>query len=312
MRILLLGGSGHVGWELQRSLAPLGEVLAPRRAELDLLDQTALREAVRSLRPGVIVNAAAYTDVDRAESEPDLARTLNALVPAALAKEARPLGATLIHYSTDFVFDGSKGQPYQEHDTPHPLNVYGKTKLEGEQAIDSLGGLFVVLRTGWVYSLRRPCFVTRVLEWARRQATLRIAVDQVGSPTWSRPLAQATAGLLARVAAEGVDWLGQHAGLYHLTCRGAVNRHEFALAILSLDPRKSEQIVQDVQPAARAEFDTPAARPDYSALDSGRFAQAFGVQLPEWQDALRLALTPGPSGPAGAETGPGSALAGPT
>ena len=310
MRILLLGGSGHVGWELQRSLAPLGEVLAPARAELDLFDNAALREAVRSLRPDVIVNAAAFTDVDRAESEPDLARSLNALVPAALATEARQVGATLIHYSTDYVFDGTKGQPYQEHDTPHPLNVYGRTKLEGEQAIRSLGGLFVVLRTGWVYSLRRPCFVTRVLEWARRQPTLRIAVDQVGSPTWSRPLAQATVGLLVKAAAEGVDWLQQHTGLYHLACRGEVNRYEWARAILSCDPRKSEHVVQDVQPGASAEFAAPAARPGYSALDSSSFAQAFGVQLPEWQDALRLALTPGPSGPAGADTEPGTVLAG--
>jgi dTDP-4-dehydrorhamnose reductase len=292
MRILLLGGSGHIGWELQRSLAPVGEVLAPPRAELDLLDQAALRHAVRSLQPGVIVNAAAFTDVDRAESEPDLARSLNTLVPAVLAAEARVLGATLIHYSTDYVFDGTKGHPYQEHDIPHPLNVYGKTKLEGEQAIESLSGLFLILRTGWVYSLRRPCFVTRVLDWARRQPTLRIAADQVGSPTWARPLAEATAGLLARGAAEGVDWFLQHAGLYHLTCRGAVNRHEWARAILSLDPRKAEQIVQHVQPAASAEFAARAERPGFSALDSGRFAQGFGFQLPEWQDALRLALTP--------------------
>jgi dTDP-4-dehydrorhamnose reductase len=311
MRILLLGGSGHVGWELQRSLAPLGEVLAPPRAELDLLDQAALQHAVRRLRPGVIVNAAAFTDVDRAESEPDLARSLNTLVPAVLAAEARPLGATLIHYSTDYVFDGTKGQPYREHDIPHPLNVYGRTKLEGEQAIQSLGGFSVVLRTGWVYSLRRPCFVTRVLDWARRQPTLRIAVDQVGSPTWARPLAQATAGLLAKGAAEGPDWLQQHAGLYHLTCRGAVNRYEWARAILSLDPRKSEQIVHDILPAASAEFDAPAVRPAFSALDSGRFAQVFGVQLPDWQAALRTALTPGPSGPAGADAGQGSVLAGP-
>jgi dTDP-4-dehydrorhamnose reductase len=302
VRILLLGGSGHVGWELQRSLAPLGELLAPPRAELDLLDQKKLREAIRSLRPGVIVNAAALTDADRAESEPDLARSLNALVPAVLAAEARQLGATLIHYSTDYVFDGTKALPYQEHDTPRPLSVYGKTKLEGEQAIVGLGGLFLILRTGWVYSLRRPCFVTRVLDWARRQPTLRIAADQVGSPTWSRPLAQATAGLLARAETEGVDWLQQNAGLYHLACRGSVNRYEWARAILSFDPRRSEQVVQEVQPAASTEFPAAAARPGYSALDSSRVSQAFGLQLPEWQDALRLALTP--------DTGSGNALAG--
>ena len=302
MRILLLGGSGQIGWELQRSLAPLGEILAPTRSELDLHDRAALRETVRRVRPSAIVNAAAYTDVDRAESEPELARRLNALVPTVLATEARELRALLIHYSTDYVFDGTKGHPYQENDTPHPVNVYGKTKLEGEQAIESLGGLFVILRTGWVYSLRRPCFVTRVLDWARHKPTLRFAVDQVGSPTWCRPLAQATAGLLARAEAEGFDWLRQHMGLYHLACRGAVNRYEWARAILSFDPRKSEQVVQDVQPAASAEFPAPAARPGYSALDSGRFAQAFGVQLPEWQEALRAALI--------FDTGPGSALAG--
>jgi dTDP-4-dehydrorhamnose reductase len=292
MRILLLGGSGQIGWELQRSLAPLGEVVAPAHAELDLLDPAALRETARTLRPGVIINAAAYTDVDRAESEPELARTLNAVVPEVLAREARDLGAVLIHYSTDYVFDGLKELPYVEDDAPHPLGEYGRTKLEGERAVMNVGGLIVVLRTGWVYSLRRTCFVTRVLDWARKQTTLRIAADQVGSPTWARPLAHATAGLLAGAESDGFERIRRHAGLYHLACRGAATRYEWARAIMDLDPAKSEHIAVDVQPAASAEFPSQAARPGYSALDSSRFARVFGVQMPEWQDALRLALMP--------------------
>lgn len=290
MRILVLGGSGQIGWELQRSLAPLGEILAPLRAELDLLDLAALRAAIRRVGPSVIVNAAAYTDVDRAESEPDLARELNTLVPAVLALEARELGALLIHYSTDYVFDGSKARPYLEEDAPHPLNVYGVTKLEGDEAIKGLHGLFVILRTSWVYGLRRPCFVTRVLALARRNSRLRFATDQIGSPTWCRTVAQATTDLLARTSEQGFEWLRGQTGLYHLACRGWVDRYGWAREILNLDPDKREQTVKEVDRASSADFASSAQRPTFSALDSSRFAQVFGIRLPEWGKALRLAM----------------------
>lgn len=290
MRILLLGGSGQIGWELQRSLAPLGEVVAPPHANLDLLDLIRLRETLRSLRPGAIVNAAAYNDVDKAESEPDLAQTLNAAVPEVLATEARASGAALIHYSTDYVFDGSMKRPYIEDDAPRPLSAYGRTKLEGERAVQDVGGASLVLRTGWVYSLRRACFVTRVLEWARQRRTLTLT-DQVGSPTWCRPVAQATAGLLGRVATEGQDWLRERAGLYHLVCNGWADRYDWALAILDLDPKRGEQVVQSVQRAPSADFAAPARRPAFSALDSSLFDRTFGIRLPDWRDALRSALT---------------------
>jgi dTDP-4-dehydrorhamnose reductase len=290
MRILLLGGSGQIGWELHRSLAPLGDVLAPPRSDLDLLDGTALRGAVRAIRPEVIINAAAYTDVERAESDPDTARRLNREAPGALAAEAARLGAALIHFSTDYVFDGTKEQPYQEKDPPLPLNVYGRTKLEGEQAIRQVGGAHLILRTSWIYSLRRPCFVTRVLADSRTKAEMRFTVDQVGSPTWCRPVAEATAELLFGAANGGLEGLRRRTGLYHLACHGLVDRYGWAEAILRLDPRKTEQVVVKVREASSAEFPSPAARPSFSALDSSRFEEVFGIRLPEWQVALRQAF----------------------
>jgi dTDP-4-dehydrorhamnose reductase len=290
MRILVLGGSGQIGWELQRLLPPLGEVLAPTRAELDLLDLRAAREAVGRIGPGVIVNSAAYTDVDRAESEPELARRLNAELPAGLAEEARQAGALLIHYSSDYVFDGSKGRPYVEEDSPNPLSVYGATKLEGDEAITRRAGLYVILRTSWVYSLRRPCFVTRVLSLGRRHRRLTFATDQIGSPTWCRLVAQATAELLEKFAGGEFGQLREKAGLYHLACRGGIDRYTWACEILQLDPRRHEQVVQEIVRGASRDFPTPAKRPAFSALDSSRMARTFGIKLPDWREALQMAM----------------------
>jgi len=291
MRIVLTGGSGQVGWELQRTLSPLGEVFAPPRDEMDLSDLEGLRQAVRHIRPEVIVNAAAYTDVDRAESEPEIARRVNAEAPAMLAEEARRLGACLVHYSTDYVFDGCKGEPFTEEDAPNPLNAYGRSKLEGEQAVQQVGGAYVVLRTSWVYSLRRPCFVTRILESARMEPVIRVVADQVGSPTWCRSLAEASAMLLAMVQAKGMAWLTEHSGLYHLACAGACNRWEWARAVLEFDLHADDQAAPALVPVGSEAFPSAARRPASSALASDRFAQVFSLRLPGWRDALRLALT---------------------
>jgi dTDP-4-dehydrorhamnose reductase len=286
VKILLLGKNGGLGWELQRTLAPLGAVVAPAREELDLSNFDALRRTIRDLRPDVVVNAAAYTAVDRAESEPEKAHGLNAVVPGLLAEECAALRALLIHYSTDYVFDGEKGAPYVETDAPRPLNVYGQSKLAGEAAVQAADGNTLILRTAWVYSLRRDSFVTRVLEWARRKDILRIVSDQVSNPTWARPLAEATAQILGR----GVAYVSERRGLYHLAGQGYASRQSWAQEILRLDSHPAEQAAREVLPAATAEFPAPAVRPRFSALDCTKFANAFGLGLPDWRQSLGLAM----------------------
>ncbi|MDY6873992.1 MAG: dTDP-4-dehydrorhamnose reductase, partial [Chloroflexota bacterium] len=203
-KILLLGNTGQVGWELHRSLLTLGELVALDYPEIDMADPDNIRKTVRAVKPGLIINATAYTDVDKAESEPELAMAINGTGPGILAEEAKRLDAALIHYSTDYVFDGAKGAPYTEEDEPNPINVYGETKLAGERTVQAVDGAYLIFRTSWVYSLRRPCFVTKVLKWAREQETLRIVDDQISSPTWARTLAEATAQVIAKGRGEPV------------------------------------------------------------------------------------------------------------
>lgn len=288
--ILLLGKNGQVGWELRRALAPLGNLLAPGRAELDLADADSLRAWVRRARPTVIVNAAAYNAVDQAESDRATAFALNAEAPGLLAKEAQQLGAALIHYSTDFVFDGAKTAPYVETDPPNPLSVYAQSKLAGELAVEQAGAAALVLRTAWVYSTRRSSFVTKILEWARKFPELRVVTDQTGSPTWCRMLAEATAQILAMGGQNPVGWLAERRGVYHLAGEGGCSRHEWAQAILRHDPRPHEQTAKSVQPATTADFPAPAARPAYSVLNCDRFANTFGLRLPPWEEALKMAM----------------------
>jgi dTDP-4-dehydrorhamnose reductase len=290
MRILLLGNTGQLGWELERSLPPLGEVFAIDYPQVDLAHLDEVRTLIRDCRPQVIFNAAAYTAVDRAESEADLAMAINARAPGMLAEEARALGAAIIHYSTDYVFDGMLGKSYSEGDPPNPLNMYGKSKLEGEQAVQQIGGAYLILRTSWVYSLRRDSFVTKVLGWARKQRTLKLVNDQISNPTWCRMLAEASAQLMVNGGEGFVSWLGERSGLYHLAGSGFASRLEWGKMILKFDPRPEEQVVQEILPASSAEFPTPARRPLFTALNCARFRDTFGLHLPDWQDALRLAM----------------------
>jgi len=290
MRILLIGKYGQLGWELQRTLAPLGEILALDYPEIDLAKPEPLYQIVQEVHPQAIVNAAAYTAVDRAESEEELAMAINGRAPGLLAMWARQIGAAFVHYSTDYVFDGAKGSPYLESDAAIPINVYGRSKLAGERAVEQAGGAYLILRTSWVYSLRRDSFVTKVLDWARQQPALRVVADQVGSPTWARLLAEASAQALAK-GGEGVaGWIGERRGLYHLAGDGVASRLEWAQAILRLDPQRAEQVTREVRLALTEEFPTPARRPLYSALDCRRFEQVFGIRLPPWETALQLAM----------------------
>jgi dTDP-4-dehydrorhamnose reductase len=290
MNILLLGKYGQLGWELRRALAPAGGVIALDYPEIDLVNLSQLREVVRTHQPEIIINATAYTAVDKAESEPELALAINARAPALLAEEALRLGVPFIHYSTDYVFDGSKGSPYLESDPPNPVGVYGQSKLEGERLIQAVGGDILILRTSWVYSLRRDSFVTKVLQWSRQQLKLHLVCDQVSNPTWARMLAEATGMLLVKGGEHWRDWLGERRGIYHLAGSGYASRLEWGQEILRLDPNKEEQVTKEILPAVTADFPTPAQRPLFSALNCTLFMNTFGLYLPDWQLALQLAM----------------------
>lgn len=289
-KILLFARGGQLGWELQRALAPLGEVVALDYPQVDFSKPEELRLVVREARPDLIINPAAYTAVDRAETESDLAYRVNAEAPAALAEEALRLRVPLVHFSTDYVFDGTKGSPYVESDEPAPLNVYGRSKLAGDRAVISVGGAHIILRTSWVYSMRQGGFVTKVLQWARQQEVLRVVDDQISGPTSARMLAELSALLLAGVGTDPFGWLAQRAGVYHCAGEGACSRYAWAQEILKLDPRPEEQIVRELLPASSDEFPTPAARPLVSVLDCAKLERVFGLRLPPWQVGLKLAM----------------------
>lgn len=292
LRILLLGKVGQLGWELQRTLAPFGEVIAFDYPEIDFTKPASLAQVVQDARSQVVINAVAYTAVDKAETEENLARAINTTATSELAQAARKARAAFLHVSTDYVFDGQKGSPYTEEDTPHPLNVYGQTKLEGEQAALQAGGAVLVLRTAWVYSTRRDSFVTKVLGWARNQPVLKLVDDQISNPTWARMLAETTALLLAQSQGDPFAYLSQRSGLYHLAGEGHASRLEWAREILKLDPNPEQQIAKELLPARSSEFPTLAQRPLFSALNCDRFTRVFGLRLPPWQQALSQAMDP--------------------
>lgn len=289
-KILQIGTKGQLGWELLRTCAPLGEVVALDYPDVDLSDSNGLRELVRNVKPDIIINAAAYTNVDKAESEPELARAINATGPGVLAEEAKKIHAVLVHYSTDYVFDGTKGSPYVETDQPNPLNVYGQTKFEGEQAIAASGCVNLILRTSWVYSMRQGGFVTKVLQWARTQEVMRVVDDQISSPTSARMLAEITALVLAQGRDDVFGYLREQGGLYHCAGGGSCSRYEWAKAILELDPRKEEQVVKQLERASSSEFPVPAVRPMISVLNNAKLEETFGLRLPPWELGLTLSM----------------------
>jgi len=291
MKFLLIGRNGQLGWELQRTCMTLGEVIATDYPDVDISQTAALRDLIRTVKPDILLNPAAYTNVDKAESEIDLARKVNSIAPGIMAEEMQKLGGALIHYSTDYVFDGEKGTSYVETDAANPINAYGITKLEGEQAVHSVAGIALTFRTCWVYSLRVGGFVNKVLGWARQQEVMRIVDDQIGSPTWARMLAEATAHVIARGGNDPLAYLQQHSGLYHLAGDGAASRYEWAREVIDQDPKKEEQVVRQIIPAKSDEFPNPAHRPVYSALDCSKFKQTFGFVIPDWKDSIKLLLS---------------------
>jgi len=285
VNILLTGVHGQVGWELRRTLATLGTVTAPTRQQLDLTDAAALRQFIRTLRPDLIVNPAAHTAVDKAESEPELARAINSIAPAIMAEEAARLGAAMVHYSTDYVFDGSKIGAYTETDATHPLGVYGATKLAGEQAVAAAGIPYLILRTSWVYGLRGSNFLLTMQRLFKEREQLNIVADQFGAPTWSRMIAEATAQILAQRPFSQQNL----AGIYNLTCAGTISWHEFALTILAQTtlPAGKQTLLY---PIPASQYPTPAKRPANSVLCGDKLHKTFGIALPNWETALALCL----------------------
>ena len=283
MRILLTGRNGQVGWELERALAPLGEVIACDRAALDLMQPDRIVSVVRAARPEVIVNAAAYTAVDKAESEPDAAFAVNANGVRVLAEEAKRAGALLVHYSTDYVFDGTKGSPYVEDDETGPLNVYGRSKLAGEQAIGAAGGRFLILRTSWVFAPRGRNFFLTVRRLLREKDEIRVVSDQIGAPTSAAALAAATAELLGRHRREA---LGEASGLYHATAAGHTSWHGFAAEIARLEHAHLPTTPR-VVPIPSSAYPSPARRPKNSRLSNEKLRRTFAVVLPSWEECLQ-------------------------
>lgn len=292
MRCLLTGGSGQIGCELRRSLAPLGEVIAPGRDECDLTRPAAMAAVVRRASPDVIVNAAAYTAVDRAEREPDLAHAVNGEAPGVLARAARGVGALLVHYSTDYVFDGEKREPYAEDDVPHPINAYGRSKLAGETAIREASGDHLILRTSWVYAARGQNFVRTILRLSRERDELSIVNDQVGAPTWARDIATATTAVIERSLRErGAGRFSSE--ILHITAAGAASWCDFAAEILVAAHGGGLLATSDaprLRPIASKDYPTAAARPKNSQLSNARLAQRFGVALPDWRASLRACI----------------------
>ena len=292
MKILLLGKNGQVGWELQRSLAPLGEVTALDRYSTDfcgdLGNLAGLRETVQRLRPQVIVNAAAHTAVDKAESEPELARLINATAPGVLAQEAHQLGAWLVHYSTDYVFDGSGSQPWVETDTPAPLSVYGHTKLEGEQLIAQHCQKHLIFRTSWVYAARGGNFAKTMLRLARERERLTVIDDQWGAPTGAELIADVTAHAIRQVL-QRPDGQPGAAGIYHLAASGQASWNLYAKHVLAQATQAQpaiELVAKEVAPVPTSAFPTPANRPHNSRLNTAKLQATFGLRLPPWQQGV--------------------------
>lgn len=303
-RILLTSGTGQVGSELLRLLPAFGEVVAPDRSELDLLDPDSIRRAVREIRPELIINAAAFTAVDAAETQEPEAHTINAIAPGVLAEEAMKIGAAIVHYSTDYIFDGSKTTPYDETDSPAPLSVYGETKLAGEQAIRASGVPHLIFRTAWVYSTRGRNFLRTILRLATEREQLRVVRDQFGSPTWSRDIAQATTKILAQLTSQDSsvpNSISYSSGIYNLTAAGNTTWYDFACAILEQAAGVSPDvpwfaeatqghplIIKRITPITTADYPTRASRPRYSVLSNSRVIERFGVKMPDWRDQLNL------------------------
>ena len=289
-RILILGASGQVGRELQRSFAGMGKTIALDRSEVDLADREQIRAVFRTVNPSVVLNAAAYTAVDRAESEEDLAMAINAQAPGALAEAARRLDALLVHYSTDYVFDGSKQSPWVESDAPGPLNIYGKSKLAGERAIEQVGGRYLIFRTSWVYGPHGHNFLKTMLRLGGERDRLTIVDDQIGAPTTCIAIADATREIVTGALDGRFGGTEAWSGLYHMTCGGKTSWFGFAQRIFATAGASIEKRAPELIPIRSEDYPTPAKRPRFSVLSNDKLQRQFGVTLPDWTTALEEVL----------------------
>lgn len=285
MKILLTGATGQVGYELQRSLQTVGEVVALDRTRMDLANLDQLRDVIRSVRPQLIVNPAAYTAVDKAEADSDMAFLINAAAPSAMAEEAKRIGAAMVHFSTDYVFDGSKRGAYLETDLPNPINVYGASKLAGEQAIVASGVAHLIFRTSWVYGSRGKNFLLTMLRLASERDELRVVADQHGAPTWSRTIADTAASIITQARVGGASWWDTNSGIYHLSGQGQTTWHGFTEAIVA-----NAGLACRILPIESAEYPVPARRPTNSVMSSEKLMSRF-CSIPAWDAALALCQT---------------------
>ena len=290
-KILLIGKEGQVGGELSTLLQPFGDLTIFGEDDLDLTQENRIREKLRDVQPHVIVNAAAYTAVDKSEEEPDLALAVNGTAPAILAEEAKKLGAALIHYSTDYVFDGNKQDPYTEEDAPNPMCVYGRTKLAGDEAVQSTGLPYFIFRTSWVYGMKGKNFLLTMQKLAKERDELKIVDDQIGSPTWCRTIAQTTANVLTQILPQSspgdLSRFEQASGLYNLVCGGQTSWYGFAQAILK---EMSSSPIAKLTPIPTSGYPTPARRPPYSVLSTEKLKSSFGITPPAWDVTLQYCL----------------------
>jgi len=284
--ILLFGKNGQLGGELLKTLTPLGKIISPGRSEIDLLEQAKLREIISAVKPSLVINAAAYTAVDQAETEREQAMAINGVAPGVMAEECKKIGALLIHYSTDYIFDGAKGSAYNEEDKPNPLNYYGLTKLTGEEAIRLSGGAHLILRLGWVYGSRGSNFLLTMLKLAREREELRIVNDQVGTPNWSYMLAESTAAICSqikgRLSAEGSAF---KSGVYHLSALGETTWYKFAKSIFE-HSADVDRLLRALIPIKSEEYKTAAIRPAYTVLNSGKLEQDYSIITEHWENYL--------------------------
>ncbi len=285
--ILVIGKIGQVGYELRRAAAPLGRLVSVDFPEIDLTDGNSIRKWVRETGPTVVINAAAYTAVDKAETDEQRCLQINGVAPGILAEEAKRAGALLVHYSTDYVFDGTKGAPYVEADAPNPLGAYGRSKLAGDRAVQQVNGAHLIFRLCWVYGARGQNFMLTMMRLARERETLRVVSDQFGCPTWSRLIAETTSLALKQVLASRER--EAFTGVYHLAAGGQTSWHGFAYAIIGLVPA-AEKKCKRVEPISTSEYPLPAKRPAYSVLSCDKLRQTFGLALPDWRESLEQVL----------------------
>ena len=282
--LLLIGKIGQVGWELRRTLAPLGKLVAVDYPEIDLTDGKSIRKWVRDVSPAVVINAAAYTAVDKAEADAERCQLINGVAPGVLAEEAKNAGALLVHYSTDYVFDGIKRTPYVEEDAPNPVSAYGRSKLAGDRAVQQIGVPHLIFRLCWVYGARGQNFMLTMMRLAREREKLRVVQDQVGCPTWSRMIAETTALALKQVL-RSPD-ANSLTGVYHLAASGQTSWQGFAQAIIDLMPTEGKKCTL-VEPITTADYPLPAKRPAFSVLSCEKLQRTFGLRLPDWHESLK-------------------------